>query len=75
VKAPKSSSAEVKLSLDEYVRAGRAAMPDVVPVEMRLPEKEKGAIDLRLYRAGDLSPGGNHVYLNPATGAVLMVDH
>jgi uncharacterized iron-regulated membrane protein len=43
-------------------------------MELRLPESGKGAVDLRLYRAGDLSPSGNHVYLDPATGKVLMVD-
>jgi uncharacterized iron-regulated membrane protein len=63
-----------RLSLDEYVRLGRAAMPDGVPIEMRLPEGPKGPIDLRLYRAGDLAPSGNHVYLNPATDSVVTVD-
>jgi uncharacterized iron-regulated membrane protein len=62
------------LALDEYVRLGRAAMPDGVPVELRLPDREKGPVDLRLYRAGDLAPSGNHVYLDPASGAVLMID-
>jgi uncharacterized iron-regulated membrane protein len=67
--------AQAKLSLDEYVRIGRAAMRDGVPMELRLPEpNKKGAIDLRLYRAGDLAPSGNHVYLDPATGAVLAID-
>jgi uncharacterized iron-regulated membrane protein len=74
VKSPKTAGSAAKLSLDEYVRMGRAAMPDGVPVELRLPDKPKNPVDLRLYRAGDLAPSGNHVYLDPATGAVLMVD-
>jgi uncharacterized iron-regulated membrane protein len=74
VKSPKVAAAGVGLSLDEYVRIGRAAMPDGVPMELRLPDKPKSPVDLRLYRAGDLAPSGNHVYLDPASGAVLMVD-
>ena len=31
-------------------------------------------MDLRLYRAGDLSPSANHVYLHPATGEVVQVE-
>jgi uncharacterized iron-regulated membrane protein len=49
-------------------------MPDGVAIELRLPESGKGPVDLRLYRAGDLSPSGNHVYLNPDSGAVIMID-
>jgi uncharacterized iron-regulated membrane protein len=74
VKSPKVAGAKAALSLDEYVRIGRAAMPDGVPMELRLPDKPKSPIDLRMYRAGDLAPNGNHVYLDPTTGAVLMVD-
>ena len=74
VKSPKVAVNEARLSLDEYVRIGRAAMPDGVPMELRLPDKPKSPVDLRLYRAGDLAPSGNHVYLDPASGAVLMVD-
>jgi uncharacterized iron-regulated membrane protein len=74
VRAPKAGGSATRLSLDEYVRLGRAAMADGVPMELRLPEGPKGPIDLRLYRAGDLSPSGNHVYLDPATGSVVMVD-
>jgi uncharacterized iron-regulated membrane protein len=74
VRAPKGAGSEIRLSLDEYVRLGRAAMMDGAPMELRLPEGAKGPIDLRLYRAGDLAPSGNHVYLDPATGAVVMVD-
>jgi uncharacterized iron-regulated membrane protein len=74
MRGPRDIHADLKLSLDEYVQLGRAAMPDGVPVELRLPEPGKGPVDLRLYRAGDLSPSGNHVYLDPATGAVLMID-
>jgi uncharacterized iron-regulated membrane protein len=74
VRAPRDRRAVATLSLDEYVRLGRSAMPDGVPVELRLPESGKGPVDLRLYRAGDLSPSGNHVYLDPASGVVLMID-
>lgn len=74
VKAPKKSKAGSMLSLDEYLRLGRLAMPDGVPTEIRLPEPGRGPVDLRLYRAGDLAPSGNHVYLDPASGAVLMID-
>jgi uncharacterized iron-regulated membrane protein len=74
VRSPKDVHAVASLSLDEYVRLGRVAMPDGVPVELRLPERGKGPVDLRLYRAGDLSPSGNHAYLDPASGAVLMID-
>jgi uncharacterized iron-regulated membrane protein len=74
VKSPKVAGAKAALSLDAYVRIGRAAMPDGVAMELRLPDKPKSPVDLRLYRAGDLAPSGNHVYLDPANGAVLMVD-
>ena len=74
VKGPKGARAGSTLPFDEYLRLGRAAMPDGVPVELRLPESGKGPVDLRLYRAGDLAPGGNHVYLDAGSGAVLMVD-
>jgi uncharacterized iron-regulated membrane protein len=49
-------------------------MPDGVAVELRLPAPGKGPVDLRLHRAGDLAPSGNHVYLDPATAAVVKVD-
>ena len=49
-------------------------MPGGLPVELRLAEAGKGPVDVRVYRAGDLAPSGNHVYLDPATGAVLMID-
>jgi uncharacterized iron-regulated membrane protein len=74
VPAPKGIKAKVERSLDEYLRAGRGAMPDGVATELRLPESGKGPVDLRLYRPGDLAPGGNHVYLEPATAAVVRVD-
>jgi uncharacterized iron-regulated membrane protein len=74
VRAPKSRRSATRLPLDQYVRLGRAAMSDGVPTEMRLPEGAKGPVDLRLYRAGDLAASGNHVYLDPGTGSVLMVD-
>lgn len=74
VPGPKKIQAEMRLSLDEYLRIGRGAMADGVPVELRLSESGKGPVDLRLYRAGDLSPSGNHVYLDPSSGVVLKVD-
>jgi uncharacterized iron-regulated membrane protein len=74
VRGPKGAGSTIRISLDEYVRLGRAAMADGVPMELRLPEGAKGPIDLRLYRAGDFSPSGNHVYLDAATGSVVMVD-
>ena len=74
VKSPKAAGSKAMLSLDEYVRIGRAAMPDGTAMELRLSEKAGSPVDLRLYRTGDLAPSGNHVYLDPATGAVLMVD-
>jgi uncharacterized iron-regulated membrane protein len=75
VKAPKVSKAASKplRTLDEYLRVGAAAMPDGTPSELRLPEGEKGPVDLRLRRAGDLSQDGNHVYLEASTGRVLTV--
>jgi uncharacterized iron-regulated membrane protein len=66
--------AKSMLSLDEYVQAGKGAMPDGVPVELRLPAPGKGPVDLRLYRAGDLALSGNHVYLDAATARVIQVD-
>jgi uncharacterized iron-regulated membrane protein len=74
VKSPKVSASGATLSLDEYVRIGNAAMPDGVPMELRISDKPNSPVDLRLYRAGDLAPGGNHVYLDPSSGAVVMVD-
>jgi uncharacterized iron-regulated membrane protein len=70
VRGPRDIHADSMLSLDEYVRIGRAAIPDGESIELRLPERGKGPVDLRLYRAGDLAPSGNHVYLNPASGRV-----
>jgi uncharacterized iron-regulated membrane protein len=74
IRAPKGIKAESFVSLDEYLRVGRSAMPDGVATELRLPAPGKGPVDVRLSRSGDLSPGGNHVYLNPATAAVLTID-
>ena len=48
-------------SLEGYLRAGRAAMPDGVATELRLPDSPKGTVDVHLHRAGDLAPSGNHV--------------
>lgn len=74
-KAPRvAKSASMALrTLDEYLRMGTSAMPDGIPTELRLPEGDKGPVDLRLRRAGDLSPSGNHVYLEPVTGRVRAV--
>jgi uncharacterized iron-regulated membrane protein len=60
-------------SLDRYLQAGRRAMPDGVPVELRLPAG-KALVDLRLHRAGDIAPSGNHVYLDPSTAMVARVE-
>jgi uncharacterized iron-regulated membrane protein len=73
IRAPKIKGEALK-SLDQYLQAGTSAMPDGVATEMRLPEPGKGPIELRLYRAGDLAPAGNRVYLNPSSAAVLTVD-
>jgi hypothetical protein len=64
-KAPRvaGSGGQILLTLDEYVRAAARAMPDGVPIELRLPENTKAPVDLRLRRPGDLSLSGNHVYL------------
>ena len=74
VRSPKVAGSGPRLSLDEYMSIGRAAMPDGVPMELRLPDKPKSPVDLRLHRAGDLAPSGNHVYIDAANGAVVMVD-
>jgi uncharacterized iron-regulated membrane protein len=74
VQTPKGIKDESSRPLDAYLQMGRRAMPDGVAIELRLPEPGKGPVDLRLYRAGDLAPSGNHVYLNPATAAVIRVD-
>src|SRR5262249_3430824 len=74
VKAPRGGKARSLRRLEEYLQAGRSAMPDGVAVELRLPDSGKGAVDVRLHRAGDLAPDGNHVYLDPASAAVVMVD-
>jgi uncharacterized iron-regulated membrane protein len=72
-KAPRvaKSAAKALRPLDEYLRTGAAAMPDGTPIELRL--EDKGPVDLRLWRRGDLSPSGNHVYLEPGTAKVLAV--
>jgi len=74
-KAPRVAEpgGQILLTLDEYVRTAAGAMPDGVPTELRLPENPKAPVDLRLRRPGDLSLGGNHVYLDPSSGKVLAV--
>lgn len=59
-------------SLDEYLRIARSAMPDGVPVELRLPLPGKGPVQLRLSRPGDLTPAANRVYLEPSTATVML---
>jgi uncharacterized iron-regulated membrane protein len=73
-KAPRvaKSEAQVLRPLGEYLETGVGAMRDGQPVELRLPDG-KGPVDLRLWRRGDLSPSGNHVYLEPSTGRVLGI--
>lgn len=75
IKAPRVAKAAVRTlrPLDEYLATAAAAMPDAVPTELRLPEGDKGPVDLRLRRHGDLSSSGNRVYIEPATGRVLAV--
>jgi uncharacterized iron-regulated membrane protein len=74
-KAPRSaeSGSRTLRTLDQYIRAGKDAMPDGVPTELRLPEAKAAPVDLRLRRAGDLSLSGNHVYLEPSSGKVLAI--
>jgi uncharacterized iron-regulated membrane protein len=74
-KAPRvgRSNAGLLRPFDEYLRVGAEAMPDGVPTELRLPDGDKGPVDLRFQRSGDLSPSGNHVYLEPSTGRVLAI--
>jgi uncharacterized iron-regulated membrane protein len=71
---PKASLSKSMLPVNEYLRIGRAAMPDGRAVELRLPQGGKGTVDLRFYRVGDLSPDGNHVYMDAASGTVLSID-
>lgn len=74
IQAPKGIHSVSMRSLDQYVRIGSAAMSDGVAIEVRLPAPGRGPVDLRLYRSGDFSPDGNHVYLDPATAEVIRVD-
>lgn len=74
VQGPKGIHSATTRSLADYVRIGSAAMPDGIPIELRLPAPGKGPVDLRLYRSGDFSPSGNHVYLDPSTASVIQVD-
>lgn len=73
VKVPTSGKARSTRPLEEYLRTARAAMPDGVPVELRL-DSGKGVVDLRLHRPGDLAPDGNHVYLKAESATVMMID-
>ena len=74
-KAPRSAESGnwTLRTLDQYIRAGKDAMPDGVPTELRLPEAKAAPVDLRLRRPGDLSLSGNHVYLEPSSGKVLAI--
>jgi hypothetical protein len=58
------------VDLRSEVGIGRRAMPEGEPMELRLPETDKGPVDLRLHRTGELSPSGTHGYLQPASGVV-----
>ena len=74
LKAPRSGNGGPLRPLEEYLSVGRAAMPDGSLVELRLPDTAKGVVDLRFHRPADLAPDGNHVYLEPSSASVLMVD-
>lgn len=74
VTPPKKIKGKALGSLDKYLQAGQAAMPDAVVTEMRLPESGSGPIEIRLYRTGDLAPAGNRVYLDPSTAAAITID-
>ncbi len=68
-KSKRESKTEL-MPLSDYLRNGTGAMPDAIPSEMRLPQRGKGVVELRLSRSGDLTPGLNRVYLDQATAAV-----
>ena len=62
-------------SLDEYIAIARAALPDGVPTELRLPESPTGPVVVRFWRPGDWTPtGSNRVYIDPASTNVLSAD-
>ena len=67
------SAGQTLRTLDEYFQIGAGAMPDGIATELRLPEGSKAPVDLRLRRPRDLSPSGNHVYIEPSTGRILAV--
>jgi uncharacterized iron-regulated membrane protein len=73
VRGPRRIDAKSTRPLEDYLNSAHAAMEDGVPMEIRL-QPGKSPVDVRLYRRGDLSPSGNHVYLDPATAGVLQVD-
>jgi uncharacterized iron-regulated membrane protein len=62
------------VSLDRYVAAGWSAIPDGKVTELRIPQSAGDPAVVRLSRSGDLSPGSNRVYLDPASGKTLSVD-
>ena len=74
---PKLAKSRVKQtkSLDEYLAVGRAALPDGVATELRVPEKAKDPVVVQFRRHGDLAQAGsNRVFLDPASSKVLVVD-
>jgi uncharacterized iron-regulated membrane protein len=77
IKAPKlrGAAARQTRSLDELITASLTAMPDAVPMELRIPDSPTSAVSLRMRRAGDLSTtGSNRVYLDGTSGKVLSTD-
>ena len=69
----KAATSKAAMHLDDYVSSAKTAMPDGIPVELRLPES-KGGVEVQMRAAGDLGPAANHVWLDPATGRVLAID-
>lgn len=62
-------------SLDEYVSISRAALPDGLPTELRVPESHTSPVVMRFWRAGDWTQtGSNRVYIDPASMKVLSTD-
>jgi uncharacterized iron-regulated membrane protein len=69
------ASEQATKTLDEYMAAARAAMPDGAPTELRIPQSAGDAVQLRFRRNTDFAPTGmNRVYLGPASGQVLSVN-
>ncbi len=75
-RAPRvDGSEQATKTLDEYLAAARAAMPDGAPAELRIPQFPGDAVQLRFRRKTDLAPSGmNRIYLDPVSGQVLSVN-